>query len=61
MANVPKPQGRKWQFTLYFFCFRICLFQVLSYQGIYYSSPTMASAISNLSPGNTFLFAVAFR
>ncbi|KAJ0454835.1 putative EamA domain-containing protein [Helianthus annuus] len=39
----------------------ICLFQVLSYQGIYYSSPTMASAISNLSPGNTFLFAVAFR
>ncbi|KAI3503412.1 hypothetical protein L1887_31853 [Cichorium endivia] len=39
----------------------ICLFQVLLYIGVGYSSPTMASAISNLSPGNTFLLAVAFR
>ncbi|KAK1423291.1 hypothetical protein QVD17_18589 [Tagetes erecta] len=39
----------------------LCLFQILTYQGIYYSSPTMASAIGNLSPANTFLIAVAFR
>ncbi|KAI3503414.1 hypothetical protein L1887_31855 [Cichorium endivia] len=39
----------------------LCLFQVLVYIGIGYSSPTMASAIANLTPGNTFLIAVAFR
>ncbi|KAM0055543.1 putative EamA domain-containing protein [Helianthus debilis subsp. tardiflorus] len=39
----------------------ICLSQILLYQGTYYTSPTMASAISNLSPGNTFLIAIAFR
>ncbi|KAL7609215.1 hypothetical protein Lser_V15G13158 [Lactuca serriola] len=38
----------------------LCLFQVLVYIGIGYSSPTMASAIANLTPGNTFLIAVAF-
>ncbi|KAI7742510.1 hypothetical protein M8C21_019430, partial [Ambrosia artemisiifolia] len=36
-------------------------FFVLACQGVYYSSPTMASAISNLTPGNTFLIVVAFR
>ncbi|CAI9277059.1 unnamed protein product [Lactuca saligna] len=39
----------------------ICLFQFLVYIGISYSSPTMASAISNLTPANTFLLAIAFR
>nr|GEX49252.1 EamA domain, WAT1-related protein [Tanacetum cinerariifolium] len=39
----------------------LSLFQVLIYAGIYYSSPTMASAISNLGPANTFLLAVIFR
>ncbi|XP_076959085.1 WAT1-related protein At5g40240-like [Bidens hawaiensis] len=39
----------------------LSLYQVLTYEGIGYSSPTMASAISNLSPANTFLIAVAFR
>ncbi|PWA64654.1 eamA domain, WAT1-related protein [Artemisia annua] len=39
----------------------VCLFQVLAYAGIYYSSPTMASALSNLGPANTFLIAVVFR
>nr|GEW69551.1 putative RNA-directed DNA polymerase, eukaryota, reverse transcriptase zinc-binding domain protein [Tanacetum cinerariifolium] len=37
---------------------RICLFQLLAYGGIGYSSPTMASAISNLTPANTFLIAI---
>ncbi|KAI3813159.1 hypothetical protein L1987_17876 [Smallanthus sonchifolius] len=41
--------------------FGICLFQVLLYIGISYSSPTMASAIWNLGPGVTFLIAVIFR
>ncbi|KAK9052422.1 hypothetical protein SSX86_029051 [Deinandra increscens subsp. villosa] len=41
--------------------FRISLSQVLTYEGIYYSSPIMASAISNLIPANTFLVAVVFR
>ncbi|KAI3503411.1 hypothetical protein L1887_31852 [Cichorium endivia] len=39
----------------------LCLFQVLVYIGLGYSSPTMASAIGNLAPGNTFLLAVVFR
>ncbi|KAI3503413.1 hypothetical protein L1887_31854 [Cichorium endivia] len=39
----------------------MCLFQILLYIGIGYSSPTLASAIGNLTPGNTFLLAVAFR
>lgn len=39
----------------------ICLFQVLEYAGVNYSSPTMASAISNLTPAITFLIAVIFR
>ncbi|KAI3824017.1 hypothetical protein L1987_05464 [Smallanthus sonchifolius] len=39
----------------------LCLYQVLAFEGIYYSSPTMASAISNLTPAYTFLIAVAFR
>ncbi|XP_071704059.1 WAT1-related protein At5g40240-like [Rutidosis leptorrhynchoides] len=38
-----------------------CLSQVLSYAGIYYSSPTMSSAISNLNPAYTFLLAILFR
>ncbi|GJY37030.1 EamA domain, WAT1-related protein [Tanacetum coccineum] len=39
----------------------ICLYQLSTYGGIGYSSPTMASAISNLSPANTFLIAIIFR
>ncbi|KAI3813158.1 hypothetical protein L1987_17875 [Smallanthus sonchifolius] len=39
----------------------VCLFEVLVYVGINYTSPTMASAISNLAPGATFLIAVFFR
>ncbi|XP_024974214.1 WAT1-related protein At5g40240-like [Cynara cardunculus var. scolymus] len=39
----------------------ICLCQVFLYVGINYSSPTMASAIGNLSPAITFLIAVIFR
>ncbi|KAF5755103.1 putative EamA domain-containing protein [Helianthus annuus] len=40
---------------------RICLFEILAYIGVSYSSPTMASAIGNLAPGFTFLIAVFFR
>ncbi|MFS8032077.1 putative EamA domain-containing protein [Helianthus anomalus] len=39
----------------------LCLFQVLVYVGISYTSPTLSSAITNLIPGNTFLFAIIFR
>nr|XP_043638650.1 WAT1-related protein At5g40240-like [Erigeron canadensis] len=39
----------------------ICLLQVLVYAGIYYSSPTLASAITNLVPANIFLLAVIVR
>ncbi|XP_076912192.1 WAT1-related protein At5g40240-like [Bidens hawaiensis] len=39
----------------------ICLFQVLLYVGVSYSTPTMASAISNTSPAITFVLAVIFR
>ncbi|KAK1438847.1 hypothetical protein QVD17_04659 [Tagetes erecta] len=39
----------------------VCLFEILVFVGVDYSSPTMASAISNLSPGITFLIAVIFR
>ncbi|KAK9052420.1 hypothetical protein SSX86_029049 [Deinandra increscens subsp. villosa] len=39
----------------------ICLFEVLLYIGVSYSSPTMASAISNLSPAITFMAAAIFR
>ncbi|XP_037491574.1 WAT1-related protein At5g40240 isoform X2 [Jatropha curcas] len=35
--------------------------QLIGYKGIKYSSPTMASAMSNLTPAWTFLFAVLFR
>ncbi|XP_071694179.1 WAT1-related protein At5g40240-like [Rutidosis leptorrhynchoides] len=41
--------------------FGACLFQVAAFAGVYYSSPTMASAIFNLTPANTFLIAVLFR
>nr|GEU53857.1 EamA domain, WAT1-related protein [Tanacetum cinerariifolium] len=40
--------------------FGLCCFQVLVFVGVNYSSPTLASAITNLIPGNTFLFAVVF-
>ncbi|KAK6928303.1 EamA domain [Dillenia turbinata] len=36
-------------------------YQVLGYKGISYSSPTLASAMSNLIPTFTFIFAVVFR
>ncbi|XP_071704062.1 WAT1-related protein At5g40240-like [Rutidosis leptorrhynchoides] len=39
----------------------LCLFQVLVYIGVNYSSPTLSSAITNLIPGNTFLIAAVFR
>ncbi|KAG8637977.1 WAT1-related protein At5g40240 [Manihot esculenta] len=35
--------------------------QLIGYKGIQYSSPTMASAMSNVTPAWTFLFAVIFR
>ncbi|KAJ0428877.1 hypothetical protein HanRHA438_Chr17g0808911 [Helianthus annuus] len=41
--------------------FRLCLFQLPVYVGVKYTSPTLASAITNLIPGSTFLFAVIFR
>ncbi|KAK1438848.1 hypothetical protein QVD17_04660 [Tagetes erecta] len=41
--------------------FGLSLFPVLLNIGISYSSPTMVSAISNLSPGATFLTALIFR
>ncbi|KAM0058152.1 putative EamA domain-containing protein [Helianthus debilis subsp. tardiflorus] len=41
--------------------FGLCLFQVPVYVGVKYTSPTLASAITNLIPGNTFLFALIFR
>lgn len=39
----------------------ICLLQVFAYAGIDYSSPTLATAMGNLIPAFTFVFAVIFR
>ncbi|XP_076883361.1 WAT1-related protein At3g28050-like [Bidens hawaiensis] len=39
----------------------LCLYQVLVYVGINYSSPTLSSAISNLNPAITFMLAIIFR
>ncbi|KAK6242059.1 EamA domain - like 10 [Theobroma cacao] len=38
-----------------------CFAQIFGYAGIYYSSPTLGTAMLNLIPGLTFLLAVAFR
>ncbi|KAD3641048.1 hypothetical protein R6Q59_003704 [Mikania micrantha] len=38
-----------------------CTSQMMGYTGIIYSSPTLASAISNLVPAFTFILAVIFR
>lgn len=38
-----------------------CASQVMGYAGISYSSPTLASAISNLVPAFTFILALFFR
>jgi drug/metabolite transporter (DMT)-like permease len=35
--------------------------QIMGYTGITYSSPTLASAISNLTPAFTFILAIIFR
>ncbi|XP_057982834.1 WAT1-related protein At3g28050-like [Malania oleifera] len=35
--------------------------QIMGYKGINYSSPTLASAISNLTPAFTFILAILFR
>lgn len=35
--------------------------QIMGYTGIKYSSPTLASAISNLTPAFTFILAIIFR
>lgn len=35
--------------------------QIMGYTGINYSSPALASAISNLTPAFTFIFAIIFR
>ncbi|KAJ8749955.1 hypothetical protein K2173_013870 [Erythroxylum novogranatense] len=35
--------------------------QIMGYTGINYSSPTLASAISNLTPAFTFILAIIFR
>jgi ABC-type siderophore export system fused ATPase/permease subunit len=37
------------------------LAQICGYKGIEYSSPTLASAISNLTPAFTFILAIIFR
>ena len=37
-----------------------CVYLMLGYTGIKYSSPTLASAMSNLTPAFTFLFALLF-
>ncbi|GLU02034.1 hypothetical protein SLE2022_193070 [Rubroshorea leprosula] len=37
------------------------LFLICGYQGIQYSSPTLASAMSNLTPAFTFILAIIFR
>lgn len=37
------------------------MFRILGYTGIGYSSPTLASMISNLTPGFTFTLAIIFR
>lgn len=38
-----------------------CTSQIMGYTGIGYSSPTLASAISNLVPAFTFILAIIFR
>lgn len=38
-----------------------CFAQIFGYAGIYYSSPTLGTAMLNLIPGLTFILAVAFR
>ncbi|KAK1438850.1 hypothetical protein QVD17_04662 [Tagetes erecta] len=38
-----------------------CTSQIMGYTGIIYSSPTLASAISNLVPAFTFILALIFR
>ncbi|KAL3526444.1 hypothetical protein ACH5RR_011100 [Cinchona calisaya] len=38
-----------------------CTSQIMGYTGINYSSPTLASAISNLVPAFTFILAIIFR
>ncbi|KAL0827855.1 hypothetical protein Bca101_051533 [Brassica carinata] len=43
-----------------FFSYRCCS-NIMGYTGINYSSPTLASAISNLTPAFTFLLAILFR
>ncbi|PON52044.1 Plant-drug/metabolite exporter [Trema orientale] len=37
------------------------LSNICAYKGIEYSSPTLASAVSNLTPASTFILAVIFR
>ncbi|XP_076950969.1 WAT1-related protein At5g40240-like [Bidens hawaiensis] len=62
--NVGPPPPLTFRLVFRFFILGLLglfLYQLLTYQGIGYSSPTMASAISNLSPANTFLIALAFR
>ncbi|KAM0057468.1 hypothetical protein Hdeb2414_s0005g00158531 [Helianthus debilis subsp. tardiflorus] len=41
--------------------YRLCLYQILGYVGVYYSSPTMASALGNLTPAVTFVTSIIFR
>lgn len=38
-----------------------CTSQIMGYTGINYSSPTLASAVSNLVPAFTFILAILFR
>nr|GMD46730.1 WAT1-related protein At5g40240-like [Ipomoea batatas] len=40
---------------------RTCLAMGLGFQGLKYSSPTLAAGISNLMPGFTFVLAMIFR
>lgn len=45
--------------VLFFFCSTFA--QFFGYVGIYYSSPTLGTAMLNLIPGFTFVLAVVFR
>ncbi|GKV22827.1 hypothetical protein SLEP1_g32650 [Rubroshorea leprosula] len=43
------------------FLFHSCFAQVLGYDGIYYSSAALGTAMLNLTPGVTFILAIVFR
>ncbi|XP_022015999.1 WAT1-related protein At3g28130 isoform X1 [Helianthus annuus] len=61
--NIGRPQ-LTFHIMLRFFILGLlglCLYQILGYVGVYYSSPTMASALGNLTPAITFVTSIIFR